>query len=62
MRLSFVKYYIIEALKPFYPAVELGKPKEEVRELIPVDFECKNCASCPYYKWEVRNSSHQYGR
>ena len=47
---SFIKLYIIDALQFLYP-VELGKrdfTKEESREVVPVDFVCKNCASCEY--------------
>ncbi len=57
---SFIKFYIVDALKPLYPPVELGKPKDIVREMVPVDFECKNCASCPYHKWEVESYKSQY--
>ena len=63
MNKYFVLNYIVEALKPLYPVVELGKrdySKEAVREFVPVDFECKNCASCPYHKWEVESYKSQY--
>ena len=55
MKKMFLKYYIIDALKGLYPSVELGKrdySKEVFREVVPADFGCKNCGSCPYYKWE----------
>ncbi len=66
--LTFIKFYIIDALKVLYPSIELGKPRERVRDLVPEDFECKNCASCPYYKWERRQTlldrqfDRQFGR
>lgn len=40
MKLSFIKYYIVDALKPFFPAVELGKIAE--KDLIVVDIENDN--------------------
>lgn len=49
--LTFIKFYIIDALKTLYPSVELGKrdySKEESRMPVPVDYVCKNCASCEY--------------
>ena len=65
MKINFLKYYIVDVLKGLYPSVELGKrdySKEASRELVPADFECKNCSSCPYREWELQTSAYKYGR
>ncbi len=54
--LSFIKYCIVDGLKPFFPEVELGKPKrhvsylgKSVSEKVPVDYVCKGlCSECKY--------------
>lgn len=57
MNLTFLKLYIIDALKCFYPTINIGKrdfSKETSRNLVPVDFVCKECASCIYNEYKGR--------
>lgn len=49
--LSFIKYCIIDGLKPLFPKVELGIPEEKIENLqkVPVDYVCKGlCSQCRY--------------
>ncbi len=42
MKLSFIKYYIVDALKPFFPKVELGIPDIKI-DYIDNAEKNKNC-------------------
>lgn len=44
MKLSFIKYYIVDALKPFFPKVELGIP--DIKEIDYIDNQKKEECKC----------------
>lgn len=44
MKLSFIKYYIVDALKPFFPKVELGIPDiKDFKEIASFDNQKEEC-------------------
>ncbi len=63
MKLNFIKFYIVDALKPLYPEVKLGKrdySKECLRNLVPEDYVYKNCSTCKYREWELKVFNDRY--